>query len=118
MKNIVVLISGNGTNLQAIIDACESNITAGKVTAVFSNKADAYGLERAKLAGASGVFIDPKQFETREAFDQELMEKIDNYQPDLIVLAGYMRILSNGFVRHYLGKMVNIHPSLLPKYLA
>ncbi|CAH0540954.1 phosphoribosylglycinamide formyltransferase [Vibrio marisflavi] len=116
MKNIVVLISGNGTNLQAIIDACESNITAGKVTAVFSNKADAYGLERAKLAGASGVFIDPKQFETREAFDQELMEKIDNYQPDLIVLAGYMRILSNGFVRHYLGKMVNIHPSLLPKY--
>jgi len=116
MKSIVVLISGNGTNLQAIIDACESNITAGKVTAVFSNKAEAYGLERARLAGAEGVFVDPKQYETREAFDKELMSQIDNYQPDLIVLAGYMRILSNEFVRHYMGRMINIHPSLLPKY--
>ncbi|MCL9782136.1 phosphoribosylglycinamide formyltransferase [Vibrio sp. S4M6] len=116
MKNIVVLISGNGTNLQAIIDACESNITSGKVTAVFSNKAEAYGLERAKQAGADGVFVDPKQFDSREAFDRELMSQIDTYQPDLIVLAGYMRILSNEFVRHYMGRMLNIHPSLLPKY--
>lgn len=116
MKNIVVLISGSGSNLQAIIDSCADSIQDGKVTAVFSNKADAYGLERAKAAGAEGVFIDPKAFETREAFDNELMTQIDTFQPDLIVLAGYMRILSNDFVRHYMGRMINIHPSLLPKY--
>ncbi len=116
MKSIVVLVSGNGSNLQAIIDACETSIHDGKVTAVFSNKAIAYGLERAKQAGAAPVFIDPKAYETRDAFDYALMQQIDEYQPDLIVLAGYMRILSNEFVRHYLGRMINIHPSLLPKY--
>jgi len=116
MKSIVVLISGNGSNLQAILDACESTITTGKVTAVFSNKSEAYGLERAKKAGAAAVFVDPKAFETRDAFDHSLMQQIDNYSPDLIVLAGYMRILSGEFVRHYLGRMINIHPSLLPKY--
>ncbi|XAW89130.1 phosphoribosylglycinamide formyltransferase [Vibrio sp. CDRSL-10 TSBA] len=116
MKSIVVLVSGNGTNLQAIIDACETSISDGKVTAVFSNKATAYGLERAKKAGAAAVFVDPKAFETRDAFDHALMQQIDEYQPDLIVLAGYMRILSSEFVRHYIGRMINIHPSLLPKY--
>ncbi|EEX42487.1 phosphoribosylglycinamide formyltransferase [Vibrio furnissii] len=116
MKSIVVLVSGNGSNLQAIIDACETSIRDGKVTAVFSNKATAYGLERAKKAGAAAIFIDPKAFETRDAFDYALMQQIDEYQPDLIVLAGYMRILSNEFVRHYLGRMINLHPSLLPKY--
>lgn len=116
MKNIVVLVSGNGSNLQAIIDACEQRISNGKVTAVFSNKATAYALERAKNAGAEGIFLDPKAFETRDAFDHELMKQIDEYQPDLIVLAGYMRILSPEFVRHYMGRMINIHPSLLPKY--
>ncbi|MCG6450821.1 phosphoribosylglycinamide formyltransferase, partial [Vibrio parahaemolyticus] len=80
------------------------------------NKATAYGLERAKKAGAAAIFIDPKAFETRDAFDYALMQQIDEYQPDLIVLAGYMRILSNEFVRHYLGRMINLHPSLLPKY--
>ena len=103
MKSIVVLVSGNGTNLQAIIDACETSISDGKVTAVFSNKATAYGLERAKKAGAAAVFVDPKAFETRDAFDHALMQQIDEYQPDLIVLAGYMRILSGEFVRHYMG---------------
>ncbi len=116
MKSIVVLISGNGTNLQAIIDACDTSINGGKVTAVFSNKATAYGLERAKKAGAAAVFVDPKAFETRDAFDADLMAQIDEYKPDLVILAGYMRILSNEFVRHYLGRMINIHPSLLPKY--
>ncbi len=116
MKSIVVLVSGNGTNLQAILDACESTITHGRVTAVFSNKADAYALERAKKAGSAAVFVDPKAFETRDAFDHALMQQIDEYQPDLIILAGYMRILSGEFVRHYLGRMINIHPSLLPKY--
>ncbi len=116
MKSIVVLISGNGSNLQAIIDACDSNITDGKVTAVFSNKATAYGLERAQKAGADACFLDPASFNTRDAFDAELMQQIDQYQPDVVVLAGYMRILSSEFVRHYMGRMINIHPSLLPKY--
>lgn len=116
MKSIVVLVSGNGSNLQAIIDACETSIDTGRVTAVFSNKATAYALERAKKAGAAGHFLDPKAFDTRDAFDHELMKQIDEYRPDVIVLAGYMRILSGEFVRHYMGRMINIHPSLLPKY--
>ncbi|MGC9423935.1 MULTISPECIES: phosphoribosylglycinamide formyltransferase [Vibrio] len=116
MKSIVVLVSGNGTNLQAIIDACEASKHGGKVTAVFSNKATAYALERAKKAGAAAHFVDPNAYETRDAFDDALMQYIDQYTPDLIVLAGYMRILSSDFVRHYLGRMINIHPSLLPKY--
>ncbi|AXN32650.1 phosphoribosylglycinamide formyltransferase [Vibrio coralliilyticus] len=116
MKSIVVLVSGNGSNLQAIIDACETKINTGRVTAVFSNKATAYGLERAKKAGAAAHSLDPKSFDTRDAFDHELMKQIDEYKPDVIVLAGYMRILSGEFVRHYRGRMINIHPSLLPKY--
>ncbi|EOB4246716.1 MULTISPECIES: phosphoribosylglycinamide formyltransferase [Vibrio] len=116
MKSIVVLVSGNGSNLQAIIDACETSIHNGKVTAVFSNKATAYALERAKKAGAAAHFVDPKAYETRDAFDADLMKWMDEYAPDLVVLAGYMRILSSDFVRHYFGRMINIHPSLLPKY--
>lgn len=116
MKSIVVLVSGNGSNLQAIIDACETSISHGKVTAVFSNKATAFALQRAKNAGADAHFVDPKAYDTRDAFDTDLMHKIDQYAPDLVVLAGYMRILSSDFVRHYLGRMINIHPSLLPKY--
>ncbi len=116
MKNIVVLISGNGSNLQAILDACESNIPDAQVSAVFSNKADAYGLERAKQFNVDTHFVDPKAFDSREVFDKELMAQIDQYQPDAVVLAGYMRILSSEFVQHYMGKMINIHPSLLPKY--
>ncbi|NRB69802.1 MAG: phosphoribosylglycinamide formyltransferase [Vibrio sp.] len=116
MKSIVVLVSGNGSNLQAIIDACETKISTGRVTAVFSNKATAYGLERAKKAGAAAHSLDPKSFDTRDAFDHELMKQIDEHKPDVIVLAGYMRILSGEFVRHYRGRMINIHPSLLPKY--
>ncbi|KEA50181.1 phosphoribosylglycinamide formyltransferase [Mangrovibacter sp. MFB070] len=116
MKKIVVLISGNGSNLQAIIDACNQNKINGTLSAVFSNKASAYGLTRASEAGIPAFSLDPKSFESREAFDNALMAQIDAYQPDVVVLAGYMRILSPAFVSHYLGKMVNIHPSLLPKY--
>ncbi|KOO03952.1 phosphoribosylglycinamide formyltransferase [Vibrio nereis] len=116
MKSIVVLVSGNGSNLQAIIDACETSIDNGRVTAVFSNKATAYALERAKKVGAAAHFLDPKSFDTRDAFDHELMKQMDEYQPDVVVLAGYMRILSGEFVRHFMGRMINIHPSLLPKY--
>ena len=115
-KNIVVLVSGSGSNLQAILDACDSIMIDASVKAVFSNKAEAFGLERAKNAGVAARSVNPKDFDSREAFDHELMIQIDTYQPDLIVLAGYMRILSSEFVRHYAGKMVNFHPSLLPKY--
>lgn len=111
-----MLISGNGSNLQAIIDACGQGKIAGSVCAVFSNKAGAYGLQRAEMAGIPGHFVDPADFASRDAFDAEFMAQIDRCQPDLIVLAGYMRILSAAFVQHYLGRMLNIHPSLLPKY--
>ncbi|PSN07515.1 phosphoribosylglycinamide formyltransferase [Siccibacter turicensis] len=114
--NIVVLISGNGSNLQAIIDACESGKIAGTLRAVFSNKADAFGLQRARDAGIPAHALSAGQFATREAFDRELMQEIDAYAPDLVVLAGYMRILSPAFVAHYTGRLINIHPSLLPKY--
>ena len=116
MKNIVVLISGNGSNLQAIIDACEQNKINGTIRAVFSNKADAFGLERAREANIPAHSLEAAQFASREAFDQQLIQEIDAYTPDVVVLAGYMRILSNAFVQHYAGRMLNIHPSLLPKY--
>ncbi|QUM75418.1 phosphoribosylglycinamide formyltransferase [Moritella sp. 24] len=114
--SIVVLISGNGSNLQTILDQCEQGTINGKVTAVFSNKSTAYGLERAQQAGVDAISLSQVDFADRAAFDAELMTQIDQYQPDLIVLAGYMRILSDNFVQHYAGKMLNIHPSLLPKY--
>ena len=116
MKNIVVLISGSGSNLQAIIDACEQKRIPGTIRAVFSNKADAFGLERAREAGIPQHALAANQFASREAFDRELMHEIDAYAPDVVVLAGYMRILSAEFVQHYQGKLLNIHPSLLPKY--
>jgi len=116
MKNIVVLISGNGSNLQAIIDACEQKKINGTIRAVFSNKADAFGLERARDAGIAAHALGASQFASREAFDRELVQEIDAYAPDVVVLAGYMRILSPAFVAHYAGRLLNIHPSLLPKY--
>ena len=116
MKNIVVLISGNGSNLQAVIDACRANKITGNVVAVLSNKADAYGLERAKLANIPAYFVDPTLYNDRADYDKALIEKIDAYQPDIVVLAGFVRILSPDFVTHYQHKLLNIHPSLLPKY--
>lgn len=116
MKNIVVLISGNGSNLQAVIDACRANKITGNVVTVLSNKADAYGLERAKLANIPAYFVDPTLYNDRADYDKALIEKIDTYQPDIVVLAGFMRILSPDFVTHYQHKLLNIHPSLLPKY--
>lgn len=116
MKKIVVLISGSGTNLQAIIDACEAGEINGEIYAVISNKASAYGLERAKKHSIAAHTIEHNQYPDRQSFDAELANTIDKYQPDLIVLAGFMRILSEGFVARYVGKMLNIHPSLLPKY--
>jgi phosphoribosylglycinamide formyltransferase-1 len=116
MKRLVVLISGQGSNLQAILDACEQGQIRGSVAAVFSNKSEAFGLTRAREAGVPAHALAASQFADREAFDNQLMLEIDAYAPDLVVLAGYMRILSPAFVQHYAGRMLNIHPSLLPKY--
>lgn len=115
-KRIVVLLSGSGSNLQALIDATQSGRINGRIAAVISNKPDVKGLERAQDAGIDALLLDHKNFESREAFDAALQELIDHQTPDLIVLAGFMRILTADFVRHYLGRMFNIHPSLLPKY--
>ncbi|OON39007.1 phosphoribosylglycinamide formyltransferase [Izhakiella australiensis] len=116
MKKIVVLISGDGSNLQAILTACQQGKTGGQVVAVISNKASAYGLQRARDAGLPAVALAPAAFADRQAFDRQLMAEIDGFQPDLVVLAGYMRILSDAFVQRYTGRMLNVHPSLLPKY--
>lgn len=116
MKKLVVLISGNGSNLQSILDACESGRINGSVAAVFSNKASAYGLTRAQQASVPAHALSAQDFADRDAFDRQLMQQIDAYTPDLVVLAGYMRILSPAFVAHYHDRLLNIHPSLLPKY--
>ena len=116
LKRIAVLISGSGSNLQAIIDAIESGRINGQIVQVISNKADAFGLTRAKNSGIPTRYIDHKAFSTREEFDQEVRHAIDEQQVDLVILAGFMRILSPQFVQHYSGRMLNIHPSLLPKY--
>ena len=116
MKKLVVLISGNGSNLQSILDACASGRINGSVAAVFSNKESAYGLTRAQQASVPGLALSPGDFPDREAFDRQLMQEIDAFEPDLVVLAGYMRILSSAFVAHYHDRLLNIHPSLLPKY--
>ncbi|WDE10055.1 phosphoribosylglycinamide formyltransferase [Thalassomonas haliotis] len=115
-SRILVLISGSGSNLQALLDASRADDYPGEVVAVIANKADAYGLTRAENAGVDAIALSHTSFGSREAYDQALIEKIDAYQPDLVVLAGFMRILTPGFVQHYSGKLLNIHPSLLPKY--
>jgi len=115
-SRIVVLISGSGTNLQAIIDATKAEDYPGEIVGVISNKADAYGLTRASEASIDTLALSHKAFDSREQYDEALIKKIDDYSPDVIVLAGFMRILTPAFVQHFQGKLVNIHPSLLPKY--
>ncbi|NER62440.1 phosphoribosylglycinamide formyltransferase [Pseudomonas sp. MAFF212428] len=114
--DVVVLLSGTGSNLQALIDSTRSGDSPVRIRAVVSNRADAYGLQRASAAGIDTAVLDHKAFDGREAFDAALVELIDGFAPQLVVLAGFMRILSAGFVRHYQGRLLNIHPSLLPKY--
>lgn len=116
MKSIVVLISGSGSNLQAIIDACSSGFIPGKVSAVISNKANAYGLSRASDAGISTQVLSHKNAGSREKYDADLIDCIEQHKPDLVLLAGFMRILTPAFVTHFHGRLLNIHPSLLPKY--
>ena len=116
MFKIIVLISGNGSNLQAIIDACKSGIINGNVVGVISNEANAFGLERAKKDNIPSKVINHNHYNTREDFDKKLVSTIEIFQPDLIVLAGFMRILSPVMTSAFKDKMINIHPSLLPKY--
>ncbi|SIT66413.1 formyltetrahydrofolate-dependent phosphoribosylglycinamide formyltransferase [Ectothiorhodosinus mongolicus] len=113
---IVVLISGSGSNLQAIIDAVQSRAIEADIRAVISNRPGVQGLQRAAQAGITHCVIDHKDFTERAAFDQALMQEIDSHQPALVVLAGFMRVLTPAFVRHYEGRLLNVHPSLLPDY--
>ena len=115
-SRIVVLISGGGTNLQAIIDASKQDNYSGEIVAVVSNKADAYGLTRAQDANIATSVLSHKDFDSREDYDSALISEISHYQPDLIVLSGFMRILTPKFVQKFQGRLINIHPSLLPKY--
>jgi phosphoribosylglycinamide formyltransferase-1 len=120
MKNIVILISGSGSNMAAIVRAAEQERWADRlntrVAAVISNKADAAGLVFAKEHGIATAVLDHKAFASREEFDAALMAQIDLFSPMLVVLAGFMRILTPGFVAHYAGRLLNIHPSLLPSF--
>ena len=120
MRNIVILISGSGSNMAAIVRAAEQGRwdqrLNARVAAVLSNRADAQGLDFAKDRGIASAVLDHKTFASREAFDAALMAEIDRYAPDLVVLAGFMRILTPGFVAHYAGRLLNIHPSLLPAF--
>jgi phosphoribosylglycinamide formyltransferase-1 len=112
MKRYVILISGRGSNMEALLDAGLPGVCA----AVISNRADAAGLDFAASRGIATAVIDHREFASREAFDAVLAAAIDRHAPDLVLLSGFMRILSEGFVRHYEGRLLNIHPSLLPAF--
>jgi phosphoribosylglycinamide formyltransferase 1 len=116
MKKIVILISGRGSNMEAVVRACAREGWPARVCAVISNKPDAAGLAFAAANGIETQVVDHRQFDGREAFDTALMREIDRHAPDLVVLAGFMRVLTDGFVAHYAGRMLNVHPSLLPLF--
>lgn len=115
-SRIVVLISGSGSNMQAIAKACAKQQFDAEIVAVISNRPGVLGLDRADEFGIKNQVVDHTEFATREEFDANLIRAIDDHDPDLVVLAGFMRILTPDFVRRYKGRMLNIHPSLLPKY--
>ena len=116
MKNIVILISGRGSNMEAVVRAAESQEWPARIAAVISNKADAKGLDFARARGIPTATVANKEYASRAEFDAALQEAIDRFEPDLVVLAGFMRILTAPFVQHYEGRMLNIHPSLLPLF--
>lgn len=117
MLNVVVLVSGGGTNLQAIIDAVESGqITNTKIAGVISNNKNAYALERAKKHGIPSLCISPKQFASREEFNEQFLEKVNELHPDLIVLAGFLVVIPPAMIETYRNRIINIHPSLIPSF--
>jgi len=116
MKTLVILISGRGSNMQAIVEAAAAEKWPVRIAAVISNRPDSAGLEWAKSRGMVTRVVDHRSFPSREAFDTALAQAIDEYSPDAVALAGFMRVLTPGFVSHYEGRMVNIHPSLLPAF--
>jgi len=116
MKNIVILISGRGSNMEAIVRAQQAEAWPARIATVISNKPDAKGLEFAQRHGIPTAVVPNKEYPSRDAFDAALQATIDRFEPDLVVLAGFMRILTAPFVEHYAGRMLNIHPSLLPLF--
>jgi len=113
---VVVLISGRGSNLQAIIDALNTGVLPIELCAVISNRAHADGLANARAADVESLVVDHRDFSDRESFDRKLIQQIDRHRPDLVVLAGFMRVLGKEFIDHYAGRLINIHPSLLPAF--
>ena len=117
MLRVVVMVSGGGTNLQAIIDAVKSgDITNTEIVAVISNNYDVYALERAKKAGIEGVVVSPKDYSDRQEFNKALLDKVNSYKPDLIVLAGFLVVIPKAMIDEYENKIINIHPSLIPSF--
>ena len=116
MKRIVILISGRGSNMEAIVEACAAEGWPAQVAAVISNRPDAAGLAFAKARGIAAQVVDHKAFDDRDTFDAALGDTIDAFAPDVVVLAGFMRILTHGFVNRFAGRLINVHPSLLPAF--
>ncbi|SIT41768.1 Phosphoribosylglycinamide formyltransferase [Paraburkholderia ribeironis] len=116
MKKLVILISGRGSNMEAIVRACAREGWPAQVAAVIANRPDAAGLAFATSHGIATAVVDHRQFPDRDSFDAALAQVIDGFAPDLVVLAGFMRVLTAGFVDHYAGRMLNVHPSLLPSF--
>ncbi len=117
MLRVLVLVSGGGTNLQAVLDSiAEGRIRDAEVTGVISNNPNAYALERAKAAGVPGKCISPKSFDTREEFNEKFLEAVDEYRPDLIVLAGFLVVIPPAMISRYRNRIINIHPSLIPSF--
>jgi len=116
MKTIVILISGRGSNMESLLAEVAAGVLPVRVAAVLSNRADARGLKTAVAHGVPTRVVDHREFAERAAFDAAMSDAIDGFAPDLVVLAGFMRILTDGFVRHYAGRLINIHPSLLPSF--
>ena len=116
MKNLVILISGRGSNMEAIVRACAAEGWQARIAAVIANRPDAAGLEFAASQGIATAVVDHRQFPDRASFDTALAREIDGFAPDLVVLAGFMRVLTDAFVNRYAGRMINVHPSLLPSF--
>lgn len=116
MKNIVILISGRGSNMRSIVQACAAQAWNARIAAVISNRADAAGLDFARANGITTRVVNHREFASREAFDSALAAAVESFKPDIVALAGFMRILGADFVRRFAGRVVNIHPSLLPAF--